>query len=142
MRCRHQVYFVYKIARVYNGHLVKAFESDRLRKTDNDLPSATTSLKNDRVAAASEVSDAWILSPEIVLAGMKKNTFKEGLEEQYKAIEKGFKGDLEEQASRRGQKREAPEEADNDADVDEEIAVGERAAWEVGGRGGRRGLRE
>lgn len=73
---------------------------------------------------------------------MKKNSFKEALEEQYKSIEKGFKGDLEEKATRRGQKREAPEEAENDGDVDEEIAVGARADCDAGGRGGGRRLRE
>lgn len=73
---------------------------------------------------------------------MKKNQFKEALEEQYKSIEKGFKGDLEEQANRRGQKREALEEAENGADVDEEIEVEEKAVCQVGGREGGRRLRE
>ena len=53
-----------------------------------------------------------------------------------------IKSDLEEQANRRGQKREALEEAENGADVDEEIEVEERAVCQVGGREGGRRLRE
>lgn len=68
-RCRHQVYFVYKIARVYNGHIVKSFESDRMRKADKDIPSGPSGLKNDRVAAASEVSRSFSLQFRSFSAG-------------------------------------------------------------------------
>ena len=53
------------------------------------------------------------------------------LEEQYKAIEKGFKGDIEEEHEKRAKKR-SKEDEDEEGDEDNEIQVRETETCDIG----------